>query len=360
MKQQIQLQIPEPCHENWDKMTATQQGRFCMLCQKEVVDFSVMTDAEILYYLSTASSKTCGRVDDSQLNRVLASPQQKRKYSFKYAWSVLISSVLLATEAQAQGTLRVDSAVALPVDRPTRGEVVVVGKMAYQEPVSKAIREISGTIADQNNEPLSFASVIIYGTKTGVATDADGHFTITVKNGFKNVKLVVSSVGYITQIIDCNNYDQVLNTPAAEGKLTLKIGLTQLKPQTMGEVVVTRSSSCRRTTGLMSVITKVSGLTAINTNFKDTLGINQIKSYPNPIASNTEFQLRYKLKETGEYQLRFTDALGRIVSSSLINIVSNNQTASFNAGILGGNGIYFASISNKKTGKTYTTRLLLQ
>lgn len=27
MKQPIQLQIPTPCHENWDEMTTTQQGR---------------------------------------------------------------------------------------------------------------------------------------------------------------------------------------------------------------------------------------------------------------------------------------------------------------------------------------------
>ncbi|MEM7373726.1 MAG: hypothetical protein AAF587_34205 [Bacteroidota bacterium] len=34
------LQIPNPCHENWDTMSPTEQGRFCRACSKEIFDFS--------------------------------------------------------------------------------------------------------------------------------------------------------------------------------------------------------------------------------------------------------------------------------------------------------------------------------
>ena len=50
--QKLQLSIPEPCHENWQEMTPTQQGRFCKACAKEVIDFSMMTDTEVLNYFA--------------------------------------------------------------------------------------------------------------------------------------------------------------------------------------------------------------------------------------------------------------------------------------------------------------------
>ena len=50
MKTSILLHIPEPCHENWDAMTPQDKGRHCQSCNKIVVDFSVMTDRQVLDY----------------------------------------------------------------------------------------------------------------------------------------------------------------------------------------------------------------------------------------------------------------------------------------------------------------------
>jgi hypothetical protein len=40
MAKKFQLQIPEPCHEDWNKMTPVHKGRFCDSCEKAVVDFT--------------------------------------------------------------------------------------------------------------------------------------------------------------------------------------------------------------------------------------------------------------------------------------------------------------------------------
>lgn len=50
--QQTSLYIPKPCHEDWNKMTPTQQGKFCGSCNKQVIDFSLMNDVQILNFLS--------------------------------------------------------------------------------------------------------------------------------------------------------------------------------------------------------------------------------------------------------------------------------------------------------------------
>ncbi len=43
--------------------------------------------------------------------------------------------------------------------------------------------KISGTVKDQNGEPVPFATVNIQGTKTTVSADANANFTIAAKPG---------------------------------------------------------------------------------------------------------------------------------------------------------------------------------
>src|ERR1041385_2969924 len=68
----IKIKIGTPCHENWDKMLEEEKarpddsvgrGRFCLSCQKAVVDFSRMTNEQIInYFEQNAGKKTCGRI----------------------------------------------------------------------------------------------------------------------------------------------------------------------------------------------------------------------------------------------------------------------------------------------------------
>lgn len=65
----MRISIENPCHEDWQTMTPETQGRFCGACEKTVVDFTTMSDAEILQYFSKPSvEKTCGRFRAEQLS----------------------------------------------------------------------------------------------------------------------------------------------------------------------------------------------------------------------------------------------------------------------------------------------------
>ncbi len=73
--QKIQLSIPEPCHQNWHQMTTAGKDRFSNACAKVVVDFSMMTDAEILSYFTTRDhGKVFGRSLLSQTRRHIQRP----------------------------------------------------------------------------------------------------------------------------------------------------------------------------------------------------------------------------------------------------------------------------------------------
>jgi hypothetical protein len=66
----LQISIPKPCHENWDRMTPQEQGRFCDSCCKTVIDFSGKSTSEIWKILKqNENEKICGRFRNDQLNK---------------------------------------------------------------------------------------------------------------------------------------------------------------------------------------------------------------------------------------------------------------------------------------------------
>lgn len=86
MERKYKITIPEPCHEDWNKMTPNDNDRFCGSCSKNVVDFTNMLPNEIQMYFQKHNN-ICGRFKKSQLdsltiqipNRVLFSQTQYHK-----------------------------------------------------------------------------------------------------------------------------------------------------------------------------------------------------------------------------------------------------------------------------------------
>lgn len=61
---------------------------------------------------------------------------------------------------------------------------------------------VTGTVVDQNGEPLMGVNVIEKGTTNGTMTDMDGRFTLSVPG---NATLQISYIGYTTEEIVVNN-----------------------------------------------------------------------------------------------------------------------------------------------------------
>jgi TonB-linked SusC/RagA family outer membrane protein len=62
--------------------------------------------------------------------------------------------------------------------------------------------QVSGTITDQNGQPLPGATVLEKNTKTATSTDFDGKFSLNISG--QNTTLVISFVGFLTQEIYVN------------------------------------------------------------------------------------------------------------------------------------------------------------
>jgi hypothetical protein len=104
----IQYAIAEPCHESWEAMTPTQQGRFCQSCAKPVIDFTAMTDAQVLQYMSNTTGSVCGRMTSFQLYRDFTQYEMSSARAFNLRALVLGTalSAFCALNAQAQGEVR--------------------------------------------------------------------------------------------------------------------------------------------------------------------------------------------------------------------------------------------------------------
>lgn len=78
----LYIEIPTPCSQNWDAMSAEDGGRYCMQCNNIVYDFSQMSDAELFDFFKNSTHKPCGRFDNSQLKRNIL-PRQRPIVYFK-------------------------------------------------------------------------------------------------------------------------------------------------------------------------------------------------------------------------------------------------------------------------------------
>lgn len=72
----IVISIPQPCHEQWEEMLPMEQGRYCQNCAKQVIDFSGMSDAEVIDFVQQ-HGMVCGRFAKSQLDREMRVPRKR-------------------------------------------------------------------------------------------------------------------------------------------------------------------------------------------------------------------------------------------------------------------------------------------
>ena len=86
--------------------------------------------------------------------------------------------------------------------RRLRAVILSVLLLTFCAPYLQAQIKITGTVTDETKETVIGANVVVKGTSTGVTTDLDGKYTITVPDN--NAVLVFSFIGYTTQEIPVN------------------------------------------------------------------------------------------------------------------------------------------------------------
>ncbi len=96
MSTRYKLNIDKPCSENWNDMLPGNRGKFCQQCSKTVVDFSTMSDKQIVDYLKKGEKNICARVDNSQMRRAIIAQSSNsgfRNSLYKYLLGIFFFSL---------------------------------------------------------------------------------------------------------------------------------------------------------------------------------------------------------------------------------------------------------------------------
>ena len=97
MESKHKITIPEPCHENWDKMTPNENGRFCLSCSKTVVDFTTKLPDEIQhFFIQNQNQKVCGRFKNEQLESLIIQIPSQVLYSQTHYPKMFLLALFIA------------------------------------------------------------------------------------------------------------------------------------------------------------------------------------------------------------------------------------------------------------------------
>ncbi len=156
MKPRFKIQINEPCHENWNEMSATAKGKFCEVCSKNVVDFTSYSDDQLIEYFSNRkngySERLCGRFNaekvivPQKIEVHETSYYQLKKGWERFLWLLLVSLGFVVVSCS---------------DNAVKGEIVnqqSVKQSQDSEVILSKQPEILGNIKPKNDSNKSVKS----------------------------------------------------------------------------------------------------------------------------------------------------------------------------------------------------------
>jgi hypothetical protein len=204
------LNIPTPCHEKWNEMTATERGAFCHSCKKEVIDLSNKSNTQMAAIINAQKGA------DSMCARI-AKPQMQ--FEFEYTPMLPSNSWFRRGLIGAALSLLVAAFAANGQTPPAKQKTETVAKKSTKKLVftGKVLFEEGNVPADGINVTLAANGVY------GAVTDSLGIFKLTIEKD-----QVVDSL-FSFNNIGCQPL-QVKLVPGVAQNIYLKKKVYQLDP----------------------------------------------------------------------------------------------------------------------------------
>lgn len=165
MSNRFTLAIDNPCSQKWADFEDRGDRGFCSSCQKEVIDFTRMSDSEIRAYFKDLPANVCGKLRQDQI-KVYGDPSPRRGLSKLWTWPIAAIATFFSihtSEAQTKDTI--ERVIVPPEIRSKRLEFP---------------RHLSGTVRDENGNPLSNVEIIVERTEIRTTSDTLGYYEILV------------------------------------------------------------------------------------------------------------------------------------------------------------------------------------
>ena len=211
--------------------------------------------------------------------------------------------------------------------------------------------QVSGTVVDDNGEPVIGASVVLEGKSgVGTITDFDGNFQMSVPN--QNSVIVISYVGMVTQKVNVGSkkdFKIVLKEDAAQLNEVVVVGYgQQKKASVVGSITQTDAKTLERHSGLPSLGAALTG---------NLPGVTTMASTGLPGEEDPHIVIRGAATLTGSADpLILVDGVERpmnTVDISSVQSISVLKDASATAvyGVKGANGVILITTKRGQEGK---------
>ncbi|MBD2769081.1 carboxypeptidase-like regulatory domain-containing protein [Hymenobacter sp. BT664] len=217
------ISIPQPCAQPWATMTPTAAGRYCAACATEVIDFTHLSDAEILAYLARQGGRpVCALANPSQLAPLPTSRWRR--------W-------VLAALALVGGPSVTSCATKPPQQLPRAAAAASDPSGPSATPAQQLI--IRGQVLDgADGSPVQGVNIFINDTEFGTTTDEKGRFELALARNW--APLAGGTVGlrfegnpfqFVKQTVNVN----VRATPQP-GPLVVRLESVPNRGQIMGKI----------------------------------------------------------------------------------------------------------------------------
>lgn len=218
----MKINIDTPCNEKWEEMTLQKEnkisGRFCASCEKVVVDFTTMTNDEIIDFFKHKPENNCGHFGKKQLENFNNRTQNKNYFALQnwYKKTFFILSGIFLWETSQTKKLQAQGGIRIVENNKQIKDTITIKE-------EKKSFTIHGNIVDERGAPMPGVSIVIKNSTSGTSTDIDGNYQFTIKN--LDI-LVYSATQYnnkeiITDEIHLKNQNYILNVVMIEEMVIL-------------------------------------------------------------------------------------------------------------------------------------------
>jgi hypothetical protein len=314
MTKKLTLSIPKPCHEDWDKMTCAEKGRFCGSCRKEVIDFTRMSESQLIAFFKKPTGSVCGRFRNDQLEKDIYIRPRRMPW-VKYFFQIALPVFLFSCKQKTIGKVKMET-----VKDPALNSVsVVMGR-----PVPPLTGDVKSSVNITKGETLpEFVE-----TENVIVGDVLFNETEEINN--RATDTIVSWVQLPEVIVE-------------EGKIMCTKTISDSAVLIMGAVMA----------GV-----RVENIYDNMENNKRLPEAGGVYIYPNPVLRNSTAKADASNLPAGNYKLELADMGGRILYLKELTVDKFALVEIPMSGLPG--GMYVVRFQNKLSGKTYTEKIIVQ
>ncbi len=166
-------------------MTPDENGRYCMHCQKTVLDLTLLSDAQLYKRIREAQAQgaVCGRITNAQLMRTIAAQQPALSHSVSFYSRVAAAFMLF------QGF--VASTIAQTNTKPIRTENRT--SSTHRQPTPKPLVLKGSVVHLATQEPLAGIMVSVAGTPITTITSAKGSFILHLPQSLQGQEITLQA-----------------------------------------------------------------------------------------------------------------------------------------------------------------------